>query len=81
MKTKETLIENLKLENLVQELIKNRDVILNDWAKAYISETGVLPSEVELVEQRSDKIENGKIETIYFFRRKINGKNKGNDNE
>jgi len=52
----------------VEELHKHRDKIINEFAKAYLAETKLLPSEIELVcrEIRSEK----SIETIYEFRRK-----------
>lgn len=66
---KEKLIENIDIENMVKELVQNRNKVLNEFAKAYLAETDTLPSEVELVEKRMPE-KDGIIETIYYFRRK-----------
>ncbi len=52
------------IDALVKTIIDKRSEILEDFARAYVAETGLLPSEIELCEQRQpDKI-------VYWFRRK-----------
>jgi len=59
---------NISMDEYVKELHKKKTEILNDFAKAYLAETELLPSEIELV---CRQINNGTtIENIYEFRRK-----------
>lgn len=60
---------NLTGEEIVKKLAEERDKILNEFAKAYLAETKLLPSEVELVTVQNPP-ENGIIETVYYFRKK-----------
>jgi len=55
---KETLLD------LVRDILNQRTQILEEFCQAYIAETGLMPSEIELCEvHRPDKI-------TYFFRRR-----------
>lgn len=53
----------------VKKLVEERSKILEAFAKAYLAETGLLPSTVELVTQQMP-MENNIIETVYYFRRR-----------
>ena len=59
----------ISVEDVVKKLAQERDKILEQFAKAYLAESGLLPSQVELVTQQLPIID-GKIENIYFFRKK-----------
>lgn len=66
---KEFELNGITEDQAAQELIKNRDKILEDFATAYLAETKISPSEVELVSKQNT---NGtEIETVYFFRKKV----------
>ena len=55
------------IEEMVEQLVKHKKEILENFSKAYLAEKEVLPSEVELVEQFIK--EDGKMkEVVYFFR-------------
>ena len=60
----------VSVEDVVKKLAKERDKILEAFAKAYLAESGLLPSQVELVTQQLPMNEQRIIENIYFFRRK-----------
>jgi predicted metal-dependent hydrolase len=49
-------------------LRQERDKILSEFTKAYLAETGLKPSEIELVSQRN--VLGSLIEETYFFRKK-----------
>jgi len=66
---KEIKHENISISDMVLELERNKNNILDDFSKAYLAETGLLPSEVEL-SCRQMPVDNGIIEHIYSFRRK-----------
>jgi len=68
-KEKEEIFNNITPEQAVQELYKRKTEILNEFAKAYLAESGLLPSQVELV-CKETKNTPDQIETIYFFRKK-----------
>lgn len=51
------------------EMAKHRDEILKAFGKAYLAETQINPSEVELVTRQMPE-KDGVIEHVYFFRRK-----------
>jgi len=72
-KEKEEIYNNISIEDAMLELRKKRDEILSDFSKAYLAETSLLPSEVELCCQETVKDAN-MIETVYFFRKKQNVK-------
>lgn len=59
---------NISIEEATQKLQENRDQILEEFAKAYLAETKLLPSEVELVCHQ--EMNGAIIENVYFFRRK-----------
>lgn len=63
-------LKNVSIEDMVKKLMEFRAEILEDFSKAYLAETGLLPSEVELCNQQVT--ENQQIITKYFFRRKQN---------
>jgi hypothetical protein len=67
-KSQELIYNNIDINEMVKTLNKHRDEVLENFSKAYLAETGLMPSEVELVSQvlRNDKT----IETVYFFRKK-----------
>ena len=54
------------LENILKEIRDNKNQILDDFAKAYLAETGLNPSEVEMVEQ----FDHAKMTYVYSFRKK-----------
>lgn len=58
----------LTLTEIAQKLVKERNKVLDDFAKAYLAETKIMPSDLELVvrEERTKDV----IETIYYFRKK-----------
>ena len=66
---KEETFSDVNQEEALKKLTEKRDEILNDFAKAYLAETKVLPSEVELVTEQ--KQEGTTIETVFYFRKKI----------
>lgn len=63
------IFENITIEEATLKLKEQRDKILNEFAKAYLAETGLLPSEVELVSSQDCK--GFIIETVYSFRKKV----------
>lgn len=52
------------IDEVVREVIGNKDKVLEDFARAYIAETGLMPSEIEMVQQDRGR------EFVWFFRRK-----------
>lgn len=60
---------NISIEAMVKKLSDERTKILNEFTKAYLAETGLLPSQLELV-TRQMPIDNGIIESVFFFRKK-----------
>lgn len=50
---------------VVAEIMKNRQSVLEDFAKAYIADTGLKPSQIELVHKHETN-ENEIIDTFYF---------------
>ena len=69
MAEREEEFKDISIEDAMKELHKNRKRILLDFAKAYLAETELSPSEVHLVESHF-MTPDGKIETIFEFRRK-----------
>lgn len=65
---KDETFENVNQEEATKKLIEKRDEVLNAFAKAYLAEAQVLPSEIELVSQQTT--EGNTVETVYFFRLK-----------
>lgn len=61
---------NLSLNEIANKLIKERNRILDEFAKAYIAEQKIMPSELELVVR--EEMEGNTVETIYYFRKKDN---------
>lgn len=73
---KNEILNNISEKEATELLTKHRDKILSDFAKAYIAETGLLPSKIELIHEiRQDKIDDKtkEIEVIetYYFREKV----------
>lgn len=62
-------IENISVEDMIKKLHFERDKILDNFAKAYLAESELMPSDVELVTRQMPTVD-GIIENIYFFRRK-----------
>ena len=62
--------QNCSVEDMVKKLAEERNKILEAFAKAYLAESGLLPSQVELVTQQKPTVDHI-IETVYFFRKKI----------
>lgn len=59
---------NISVEEMVKKLREKKHEIIEAFAKAYLAESGLMPSEVELCCQET---RNGNlIEHVYFFRRK-----------
>lgn len=61
--------KNMSVEEMVKKLQQEKHRIIEEFAKAYLAESGLLPSEVELVTQQITTDKNT-IEHRYFFRRK-----------
>lgn len=60
---------NISIEEAVKKLQSQKDEILDAFAKAYLADSGLLPTEVELVTQQMP-MKDGIIEHVYFFRKK-----------
>lgn len=70
MKEKDITYNGLdSIEKMVEHLAKHRNEILENFSKAYLAETGLLPSEVELICQEMPMKDNI-VEHIYYFRKK-----------
>lgn len=68
-KEKEIFYNNLNIDEMVKQLIKHKSKILDDFAKAYLADSGLKPNEVVLVEQQVT--DNGTIKEInYYFKKK-----------
>lgn len=70
MKTNDITYTGIDINEMVKKLNEERSKILNEFSKAYLAETGIMPSEVELVTVQETKDKT--IETICFFRKKQN---------
>jgi hypothetical protein len=68
-KVNDITYNGIDINEMVKKLSEERSKILNEFSKAYLAETGVMPSEIELVCQ--EKIDDKTIEHIYFFRKKV----------
>jgi hypothetical protein len=70
MEKKEKNIElnDISIEEALQTLVKEKHKIIEAFAKAYLAETELLPSQVELVTQQTKT--GNLIEHVYYFRRK-----------
>lgn len=55
--------------DMVQRIMAKRAEIIEEFAKAYIAETGLAPSECELVEVQP-KIVSGEAQARFFFRKR-----------
>lgn len=56
---------------MLHELQKHKHKILEDFARAYLAEMQILPSEIELVHQQLPTV-NNIIEHKMFFRKRTN---------
>ena len=65
-----TAVESI--EEMVKKLQEDKFRILEDFSRAYLAESGLLPSQVELVTKQMPMVDNI-IETVIFFRKKENG--------
>ena len=66
---KNEVFTSITTEEAVKYLADKRNEILESFTKAYLAESGLMPSQVELVTQQMPT-ENNIIETVYFFRKK-----------
>lgn len=57
-----TVLESLN--EILEEIRRNRAQILEDFTRAYIAETGLPPTQIELCEQRDGAM------TRWFFRKR-----------
>lgn len=69
VKISDIVFNNISENEALLKLNEERNKILNEFAKAYLAETNILPSEVELVSIQTHKEK--EIETVYFFRKKV----------
>lgn len=69
-KERNDVYTSISEEDVVKKLVEERSKILEQFAKAYLAETGLLPSTVELVTHQFP-VENNIIETVYYFRKKV----------
>lgn len=68
MDKKELEFKDITLEEAMKKLQTEKHKIIEAFAKAYLAETGLMPSEVEMCHQQTT---NGTvIENVIFFRRK-----------
>lgn len=67
----ETTTVNMTPNEIAKKLVMERNKVLDDFCKAYIAETGIMPSDLELVTR--EESDGNRFETVYFFRRR-NGK-------
>lgn len=65
---KETETQDITVEEVARKLQEHRSEILEQFSTAYLAESGLLPSQVELVHE--SKIEEGVITDTFYFRRK-----------
>lgn len=63
-----TETKGISEEEAMERLTKEKSRILSDFANAYLAETGIAPSELELVVKEVKT--NSTIEITYSFRRK-----------
>lgn len=68
-KTKEIEKDVAGEAEMLHELQKHKFKILEDFARAYLAEQNILPSEIELVHQQLPTV-NNIIEHKMFFRKK-----------
>lgn len=69
---KEQVIEDISMEEVLEKLKDQRNKILEEFSRAFLAESGALPSEVELVHTSSE--EDGKITNLFYFRKKEESK-------
>ena len=68
--TKEEIeASNMSIEQYVAKLMQYKSKIIEDFTKAYLADSGLKPSEVELVQKEVKS--SGKIETVFYFRKKV----------
>jgi hypothetical protein len=65
---KEETFNDMDMSKMAEFLKKNRNKILEEFAKAYLAETQLLPSQIELVHKSS--VENEQIVDTFYFRKK-----------
>lgn len=68
-KEKNEIFTPISVEEATKYLAEKRNEILEAFSKAYLAETGLMPSEIELVAEQNPMTFD-KIETIYYFRKK-----------
>lgn len=68
---KDVQLDNITEEEAAEYLLNHRDKVLSDFATAYLAETGLKPSEIELIHEI--KREDSKVTESYYFREKIDG--------
>ena len=60
----------ISIEDAVKQIQAEKHKILEAFAKAYLAESGLMPSEVEMVHQQITNQPNI-IENVIFFRKKV----------
>jgi hypothetical protein len=63
--------DKITIEDVASYLAKHKAKILEDFAKAYLAETNLKPSQVELVHKHS--VTGTEINDVFYFREKKNG--------
>jgi hypothetical protein len=63
--------KDIDLDEAMKELIEKRDEILSSFAKAFLAESGLSPSDVELVHK--SYTENNEIINTFYFRERKDG--------
>lgn len=67
--SKEKEFSQISLNEAISKLQEEKHKILEEFAKAYLAETELLPSQIEMCHQQLP-IKDGIIENIIFFRKK-----------
>jgi len=62
-------VYEISVEEAMKKIMSEKNKIIEAFAKAYLAETGLNPSEVELVHQQITNQPNI-IENVIFFRKK-----------
>lgn len=68
---KDYQINNIDEDEAVKEIMKKRLEIIEQFTKAYIAETGIFPSQLELVCEKTT--EDNVITETYYFKRRADG--------
>jgi len=68
MDKKDLEFKDITVEEAMKKILSEKNKIIEAFAKAYLAESGLLPSQVELVCKQVT--ENNIIENVYYFRKK-----------